>query len=130
MQKKFEINQINIKGGCQSGRKVVTYNFNSDLPLDDISPDQPLVVWHRSFHALHLNSKAIELCNVTKSQFEQDPYVNFDEGHFFENGLQSLNLKSNQIMLNVISKLEKGYEKVTKIIMAGGITTIADLEVR
>ena len=32
-------------------------------------------------------------------------------------------------MLNVISKLEKGYEKVTKIIRAGGITTIADMEV-
>ena len=103
--------------------------INRDL-LDNICSDRPLVVWHRSFHALHLNSKAVEQCNVTKSQFEQDPYVNFDDGHFFENGLQSLNLKSNQIMLNVISKLEKGYEKVTKIIMAGGITTIADLEVR
>ena len=32
-------------------------------------------------------------------------------------------------MLNVIPKLEKGYEKVTKIIQAGGITTIADMEV-
>ena len=32
-------------------------------------------------------------------------------------------------MLNVISKLENGYEKVTKIIKAGGITTIADMEV-
>ena len=72
---------------------------------------------------------AIEECNLTKEDFENDSYVDFDEGHFFENGLQSLNLKSTQIMLNVISKLEKGYEKVTKIIRAGGITTIADMEV-
>ena len=32
MHKKFEINQTKIKG--QSGRKVVTHNSNSDLPLD------------------------------------------------------------------------------------------------
>ena len=31
---KFEINRTKIKGGCQSGRKVVTHNFKSDLPLD------------------------------------------------------------------------------------------------
>ena len=33
MQKKFEINLTKIKGGCQSGRKVVTHNSKSDLPL-------------------------------------------------------------------------------------------------
>ena len=33
MHKKFEINWKKIKGGCQSGRKVVTYNSKSDLPL-------------------------------------------------------------------------------------------------
>ena len=33
MHKKFEINLTKIKGGCQSGRKVVAHNFKSDLPL-------------------------------------------------------------------------------------------------
>ena len=33
MQKKFGINRAKIKGGCQSGRKVVTHKSNSDLPL-------------------------------------------------------------------------------------------------
>ena len=35
MHKKFEINwtKIKIKGGCRSGRKEVTHNSNSDLPL-------------------------------------------------------------------------------------------------
>ena len=27
------MNQTKIKGGCQSGRKVVTHNSKSDLPL-------------------------------------------------------------------------------------------------
>ena len=33
MHKNFEINYTKIKGGCQSGRKVVTHNSMSDLPL-------------------------------------------------------------------------------------------------
>ena len=33
MHKKFEINWTKIKDGCQSGRKVVTHNSKSDLPL-------------------------------------------------------------------------------------------------
>ena len=33
MQKKFEINQTKIKGGCQLGRKVVAQDCKSDLPL-------------------------------------------------------------------------------------------------
>ena len=37
MHKKFEINRTRIKGGCQSGRKVVTLNSKSDLPLGYLS---------------------------------------------------------------------------------------------
>ena len=33
MHKKFETNLTNIKGGCQSGRKVVTHDSRSDLSL-------------------------------------------------------------------------------------------------
>ena len=33
MQKQFEINRTKIKGGCQSGRKVVPHDSESDLPL-------------------------------------------------------------------------------------------------
>ena len=33
MHKKFEINLTKIKGGCQSGRKVVTHNSKNDLLL-------------------------------------------------------------------------------------------------
>ena len=33
MYKKFEINRRKIKGSCESGRKVVTHNSKSYLPL-------------------------------------------------------------------------------------------------
>ena len=44
MHKKFEINQTKIKSGCQSGRKVVTHNSKSDLPLTSIFGIKPLGV--------------------------------------------------------------------------------------
>ena len=34
MHKKFEIKRTQIKGGYQSGRKVVTHNSKSNLPLE------------------------------------------------------------------------------------------------
>ena len=37
MHRKFEMNWTKIKAGCQSGRKVVTHNSKSDLPLAKIS---------------------------------------------------------------------------------------------
>ena len=37
MHKKFEINRTMIKGGCQSGRKVVTHNSKNDLPRGCLS---------------------------------------------------------------------------------------------
>ena len=33
MYMKFEINWTKIKGSCRSGRKVVTHDSKSDLPL-------------------------------------------------------------------------------------------------
>ena len=33
MHKKFDINRTKIKGGCQSGRKVVAHDSKRDLPL-------------------------------------------------------------------------------------------------
>ena len=35
MHKKFEINRTKIKGGCQSGRRVVTNDSKSDMPLNE-----------------------------------------------------------------------------------------------
>ena len=35
----FEINPTKIKGSCQSGRKVVTHDSKSDLPLEPLTVD-------------------------------------------------------------------------------------------
>ena len=55
MYKKFEINQTKIEGGSQSGRKVVTHNSKSDLPLMGIrirADDLRLYLIGVSLHAV------------------------------------------------------------------------------
>ena len=39
MNKKFEINLTKTKGGCQSGRKVVTHKSMSNLPIHKTNSD-------------------------------------------------------------------------------------------
>ena len=59
MHKKFEINQTKIKGGCQSGREVVTHNSKSDLPLGEpVRRDRDDVHRRRRIAGLAVNFKA------------------------------------------------------------------------
>ena len=59
MHKKFEINQTKIKGGCQSGRKVVPHDSKSDLPLGAalfVSVQSPILSDLRSFSTRAVHS--------------------------------------------------------------------------
>ena len=58
MHKKLQINQAKIKGGCQSGRKVVTNNSKSDLPREP-----KLFLGLNSRSDLHLKD-AIDIHNI------------------------------------------------------------------
>ena len=71
MHNKFEINQTNIKGGCQSRNKVVSQNSKRDLPLDtyyvskQISTDWTIkyVPWPLSTNAVFsVTVQAVDIC--------------------------------------------------------------------
>ena len=57
MQNEFEINQTTIKGGCQSGIKVVTHNSKSDLPLDIFKHCQIVISAAVNYNALQKLTK-------------------------------------------------------------------------
>ena len=54
MHKKFVINRTKIKGGCQSGRKVVTHNSKSDLPLADDALNEKVLPKSMTFDNLSI----------------------------------------------------------------------------
>ena len=56
------------KENSDSSNWIITWGYHhlfhgnmSKRLLDDICPDQPLIIWHRSFHEVYLNSKAFEM---------------------------------------------------------------------
>ena len=61
----FEINRTQIKGGCQSGRKVVTHNSKSDLPLLGESVPKMFV----KSHAIY-KSQMREPSHIHSTQFD------------------------------------------------------------
>ena len=54
MHKKFKINGTKIKDCCQSGRKVVTHNSKSDLPLASATSNNCAKNIHVSYHVQHI----------------------------------------------------------------------------
>ena len=59
--------------------------------LDDMSGKIPVVVWHRSFHEVYLNSYALDQLQYDdKEKLMSTDQVEWDRGHFFEMGLDAL----------------------------------------
>ena len=59
MHNKFDISWAKIKGGCQSGRKVVTHNAKSDLPL--VLDRKPFLKWKFSIGKILWNGEILLL---------------------------------------------------------------------
>ena len=67
MHKKFEINWTMIKGGYHLGRKVVTHNSKSNLPLEFFLVESKALK-HKDIYKegkWHQKSPKIEVANVS-----------------------------------------------------------------
>ena len=93
--------------------------------LDEISPTRPLIVWHRSFHEIFANTKALAFAGLTR-ETASHPQIDWDEGHFFEIGTKTLLAK---LMPNFLKKewFNVGMERMARLMHRGGITTAGDM---
>ena len=94
--------------------------------LDEISEKRPIVVWHRSFHEIFLNSAAIEAGGITRASVAGHAAVDLERGHFYETGLPvAISAISEHIMAP--DRYLDGLRLTRDIIHAGGITTVVDM---
>ncbi len=91
--------------------------------LNEIAPNVPVVVLHRSFHEAFFNDKAIELVGLKEADYKGNPQVEWSKGHFFEGGWMAMAPKLSKYMLNP-QKYAKGLEDMTLLMEKNGITTI------
>ena len=97
--------------------------------LDELLPDRPVLVWHRSFHELYLNTMALEtlgLLGVGAPAMGGAPGVEFERGRFFENGLLVAIQRLSPRLLAPERYLE-GLREAVGIVHGGGITTVAEM---
>ncbi len=91
--------------------------------LNELAPEVPVVVLHRSFHEAYFNDKAIELVGLKEADYKKNPQVDWNDGHFFEGGWMAMAPKLSKYMLNP-KKYAKGLEDMTALMEKNGITTI------
>lgn len=93
--------------------------------LNELSPDKPVAIIHRSFHEVFLNDAAIKKFGLKKSDFADNPQVDWDKGHFYEGGWLALVPKIAADLINPES-YKLGLKIMSQLVLKNGITTIAE----
>jgi len=93
--------------------------------LTELFPDQPVMLWHRSFHELIVNDAALNLLEVTEADLVGHPLTNWAKGHFYENGMYALIPKMPFIFDP--ARFGKGMQNFIQMVHQGGVTTALDM---
>lgn len=97
--------------------------------LDKISPDRPLVIWHRSCHEFILNTAALKKYGVTEAALqghgESSKQAIWADGHFYEKGMELLIPFIAKDMATP-KRLQAGVNILKTYLHAKGVTTICE----
>tara|TARA_R110002110_G_scaffold405241_1_gene624260 strand:+ start:95968 stop:97680 length:1713 start_codon:yes stop_codon:yes gene_type:complete len=93
--------------------------------LNDWFPDKPVMLWHRSFHELIGNDAAFELLGMTAQDVGDSHEVDWDKGHFWENG--AMLLLPRMPFLFAPERIGQGMQNFFRMLHTGGVTTALDM---
>jgi predicted amidohydrolase YtcJ len=93
--------------------------------LNDWFGDQPVMLWHRSFHEVIGNDAAFELLGVTEADTIGHHELDWDKGHFWENGAKVLVQKMP--FLFDPKRYGQGMQNFLQMMHRGGVTTALDM---
>ena len=103
--------------------------------LDEIEPNRAVIVWHRSFHEIIMNTAAMRFLDLdNETVFAEiisapgiDPsHANYTAGHLSETAL-SVALARLQPVILAPDHLDTGMKIIQKMLRENGVTTIADM---
>ncbi|CAM2855395.1 amidohydrolase family protein [Moritella viscosa] len=93
--------------------------------LNELSPNKPVAIIHRSFHEIFLNDAGIKKFGLKQDDFANNPQVDWIKGHFYEGGWLALLPKITADFINPES-YKLGLNIMSKLVLKNGITTIAE----
>ncbi len=95
--------------------------------LDRIAPDKPLLIWHRSYHEIVANSKALEAIDLPAEDLERYGHqIDLEKGHFAELGMAIAN-RALAPITETPEKIAEGLGIFRQLVRRGGVTTVADM---
>lgn len=106
--------------------------FHGDVyrpQLDEISPDRPIVTWHRSCHEFILNTAALNKYGVTEADLQGhglgSEQSSWENGHFYEKGMEVIIPFFAQDIL-APERTQEGLRIFKSYLLSKGITTISE----
>lgn len=99
--------------------------------LDAISETRPIIIWHYSGHDFYMNTPALSLFEITPDMHKTYEGVALNKngeltGRIFEDAVAPLLPKLAPYLLNP-AHIEKGFNGYEKLLVEGGVTTIAEM---
>ena len=83
--------------------------------INNTAKNAPVVVWHRSFHEVYLNTFARNQLDADKQEeLKNNPQVEWDLGHFFEMGLDAL-MATEYFSAIVMPMMMSGYDDLVQV---------------
>ena len=93
--------------------------------LNDWFGDQPVMLWHRSFHELIGNDAAWAMLGVTEPDAQMEEGANWSRGHFYENGLKAVVPKLGFVFAP--KRFGSGMFNFLAMLHQAGVTTALDM---
>lgn len=94
--------------------------------LDAISPTRPIIIWHRSFHEVIMNSAAMQHFGLNSEAIAGHPQIDSENGLFYENGLRAaINALNPHIMSP--AQFGLGMQRLKQVVHFGGHTLVGDM---
>lgn len=89
------------------------------LELDKVSPENPVVLYHRSEHMGVFNTAAIELLDITPPKKDKNSFTGYlEEGEFLR--------YTEKVPMASLEDMETAYEKAQEKYASYGITTVQE----
>lgn len=102
--------------------------WHGEVWRDDLNQwfgDQPVMIWHRSFHEIIGNDAAWAMLGVTAEDAALTPEANWERGHFYEGGLKAVVGKLR--FLFEPARFGKGMQNFLTMMHQSGVTTALDM---
>lgn len=93
--------------------------------LNSWFPDQPVMIWHRSFHEIIGNDAALEMLGVSEEDTLGNHESDWARGHFWENGLKAIVPKLS--FLFEPQRFGAGMANFLEMVHQAGVTTVLDM---